>query len=95
MIEAYQQRFVALEVFYLGWRYHGFASQCETDGTVEVQHMLSYSLTSASSGLLDLRCVTSLLLSQLLLHPIVVLTNNESRSSNMAAPTADMHHLFP
>ncbi|KAL3150588.1 hypothetical protein ABBQ32_000396 [Trebouxia sp. C0010 RCD-2024] len=35
LIEAYQQRFVALEVFYLGWRYHGFASQCETEGTVE------------------------------------------------------------
>ena len=37
LIEAYQQRFVALEVFYLGWRYHGFASQCETEGTVEVK----------------------------------------------------------
>lgn len=37
LIEAYQQRFVALEVFYLGWRYHGFASQCETEGTVEVR----------------------------------------------------------
>ena len=38
LIEAYQQRFVALEVFYLGWRYHGFASQCQTEGTVEVCH---------------------------------------------------------
>lgn len=36
LIEAYQQRFVALEIFYLGWRYHGFASQCKTEGTVEV-----------------------------------------------------------
>ena len=44
MIEAYQQRFVALEVFYLGWRYHGFASQCETEGTVEVCCMLSHRL---------------------------------------------------
>ena len=36
LIESYQQRYVALEVFYLGWRYHGFASQCGTEGTVEV-----------------------------------------------------------
>ena len=36
LIESYQQRYVALEVFYLGWEYHGFASQCGTEGTVEV-----------------------------------------------------------
>lgn len=36
LMEAYHQRYVALEVFYLGWQYHGFASQCGTDGTVEV-----------------------------------------------------------
>ena len=36
LIESYQQRYVALEVFYLGWQYHGFASQCGTEGTVEV-----------------------------------------------------------
>ena len=36
VIESYQQRYVALEVFYLGWQYHGFASQCGTEGTVEV-----------------------------------------------------------
>ncbi|DBA79142.1 TPA: hypothetical protein ACH3X1_008979 [Trebouxia sp. C0004] len=35
LIESYQQRYVALEVFYLGWQYHGFASQCGTEGTVE------------------------------------------------------------
>ena len=36
LIDSYQQRYVALEVFYLGWQYHGFASQCGTEGTVEV-----------------------------------------------------------
>ncbi|KAL0034588.1 hypothetical protein WJX79_009374 [Trebouxia sp. C0005] len=35
LIESFQQRYVALEVFYLGWQYHGFASQCGTEGTVE------------------------------------------------------------
>ena len=33
---AYRQRYIAMEVFYLGWRYHGFASQANTDQTVEV-----------------------------------------------------------
>ena len=33
---SYQQRYVALEVFYLGWDYHGFASQADTQDTIEV-----------------------------------------------------------
>ena len=48
LMEAYQQRFVALEVFYLGWRYHGFASQSETDGTVEVCYNLLQCLAALS-----------------------------------------------
>ncbi|CAL8468632.1 g8172 [Coccomyxa elongata] len=32
---AYQRRYVALEVFYCGWNYHGFASQADTQETVE------------------------------------------------------------
>lgn len=35
-MDAYQKRYVALEVFYLGACYHGFASQADTDRTVEV-----------------------------------------------------------
>ena len=35
-IGAYQRRYVALEVFYSGWKYHGFASQADTQETVEV-----------------------------------------------------------
>ena len=35
---AYQKRYVALEVLYLGSAYHGFASQADTDRTVEVKH---------------------------------------------------------
>lgn len=35
-MKAYQKRYVALEVFYLGAAYHGFASQADTDCTVEV-----------------------------------------------------------
>ncbi len=35
-MNAYQKRFVALEVLYLGAAYHGFASQADTDCTVEV-----------------------------------------------------------
>ncbi|KAK9914986.1 hypothetical protein WJX75_003356 [Coccomyxa subellipsoidea] len=34
-MDAYQRRYVALEVFYLGWRYHGFASQADSEETVE------------------------------------------------------------
>ena len=33
---SYQQRYVALEIFYLGWDYHGFASQADTEHTIEV-----------------------------------------------------------
>jgi len=35
-LQAYEQRYVALEVYYLGWQYHGFASQTDTQATVEV-----------------------------------------------------------
>ena len=35
-MSAYQTRFVALEIFYLGASYHGFASQGDTGPTVEV-----------------------------------------------------------
>jgi hypothetical protein len=33
---AYHQRYVALEIAYLGWDHHGFASQADTENTVEV-----------------------------------------------------------
>ena len=33
---SYQQRYVALEIFYLGWNYHGFASQADKEDTIEV-----------------------------------------------------------
>jgi hypothetical protein len=36
-MSAYQQRYVALEIFYLGWNYHGFASQADTEETIEVK----------------------------------------------------------
>ena len=35
-MNAYQKQYVALEVFYLGAAYHGFASQADTQLTVEV-----------------------------------------------------------
>lgn len=35
-MDAYQRRYVALEVLYTGWNYHGFASQADTQETVEV-----------------------------------------------------------
>ena len=35
-MNAYQKRYVALEVFYLGAAYNGFASQADTELTVEV-----------------------------------------------------------
>lgn len=61
---AYQKRYVALEVFYLGAAYHGFASQADTDRTVEVGHkgqcMLvrlgSESVTSSSRCLMPVSC---------------------------------------
>ena len=34
--KAYHTRYVALEIAYLGWDYHGFASQADTDNTIEV-----------------------------------------------------------
>ena len=57
LFEAYQQRYVALEVFYLGWSYHGFASQCGTEGTVEVQPPYLFSL-HAMSGHHAFTCCT-------------------------------------
>ena len=33
---AYQSRYVALEVAYLGQSYHGLASQANTEATIEV-----------------------------------------------------------
>ena len=41
-MDAYQRRYVALEVFYLGWRYHGFASQADSEETVEVRLLSLY-----------------------------------------------------
>ncbi len=35
-MNTYQKRYVALEIFYLGAAYHGFASQADTELTVEV-----------------------------------------------------------
>ena len=45
-MSAYRQRYIALEVLYLGWRYHGFASQAGTDLTVEASHPLLHSSLS-------------------------------------------------
>ena len=44
-MSAYQTRYVALEVAYLGERYHGLASQANTEQTIEVLNPL-YSLAS-------------------------------------------------
>lgn len=45
-MNAYQQRYIALEVFYIGWNYHGFASQADTEQTIEA---CSSSPTSCTS----------------------------------------------
>eukprot|EP00878_Enallax_costatus_P019419 GHUV01020489.1.p2 GENE.GHUV01020489.1~~GHUV01020489.1.p2 ORF type:complete len:202 (+),score=77.81 GHUV01020489.1:119-724(+) len=34
--EKYRQRYVALQLMYVGWDYHGFARQADTDNTIEV-----------------------------------------------------------
>ena len=47
---AYQKRYIALEVFYLGTAYHGFASQADTDRTVEVSHGCQCMLARLGSG---------------------------------------------
>ena len=47
---AYQKRYVALEVFYLGTAYHGFASQADTDRTVEVNCKCQCMLVRLGSG---------------------------------------------
>lgn len=39
-MNTYQKRYVALEIFYLGAAYHGFASQADTELTVEVSAQL-------------------------------------------------------
>jgi hypothetical protein len=39
--DSYQQRHVALEVFYAGWDYHGFASQTART-TVEARPSYTY-----------------------------------------------------
>ncbi len=44
-LQAYEQRYIALEVYYLGWQYHGFASQTDTQATVEVPAPLACSET--------------------------------------------------
>ena len=36
-MSAYQTRYVALEVAYLGQSYHGLASQANTEETIEVR----------------------------------------------------------
>lgn len=38
---AYRSRYVALEVAYLGQRYHGLASQANTEETIEVHALLA------------------------------------------------------
>ena len=40
----YHQRYIALEVFYLGWAYHGFASQTGIEATVEVPPLGSHAV---------------------------------------------------
>lgn len=37
---AYRSRYVALEVAYLGGRYHGLASQVNTEETIEVRPLM-------------------------------------------------------
>ena len=41
-MDAYRQHRVALEVYYLGWAYHGFASQSGLEATVEVPAWLLF-----------------------------------------------------
>ena len=50
-MDAYRQHRVALEVYYLGWAYRGFASQSGLEATVEVPSWLLFSAaTPALSG---------------------------------------------
>ena len=60
-MSAYQTRFVALEIFYLGASYHGFASQGDTGPTVEVTSE-SYCRNSTAFGLMTLLYILSRLL---------------------------------
>jgi tRNA pseudouridine38/39 synthase len=36
----YRQRHIALEVMYVGWGFHGFARQENTENTIEVGRLL-------------------------------------------------------
>ena len=47
-MDAYRQRRVALEVYYLGWAYHGFASQTGLEATIEVLSWLLCSVETLS-----------------------------------------------
>ena len=50
--DAYQTRYVALQFFYMGGNYHGFAAQCGTEVTIEVStvlHALSHSASAVHS----------------------------------------------
>jgi tRNA pseudouridine38/39 synthase len=40
--EKFARRFVALEVMYVGWRFHGFARQDTTEDTIEVRTARSH-----------------------------------------------------
>ena len=40
--DAYQTRYVALQFFYIGGNYHGFAAQCGTEATIEVSMVLRH-----------------------------------------------------
>ena len=49
-MSAYQTRYVALEVAYLGGRYNGLASQANTEQTVEVRAMTQFVLCAITKG---------------------------------------------
>lgn len=62
-MSAYQTRFVALEIFYLGASYHGFASQGDTGPTVEVTSLkFTAGFPHSLMGLMTLLYILSQLL---------------------------------
>ena len=55
-MSAYQKRYVALEIFYLGAAYHGFASQADAEVTVEVSAGLRRKSARRLCGLTPKQC---------------------------------------
>lgn len=62
----YHSRFVALEIAYLGWDFHGFASQADSENTIEVRNprMRPRTLTLLACAMLTIECVCSCDLSE-------------------------------